>query len=243
MISHGFYRDTGVVLSAIPLGEADRIITLFTLNHGRIRVVAKGARKTKSRFGGRLNQFSVLDLQLYAGKTFDGISQTELIERFPVLSTDFVRFQAASSMAESIQRLTIERDRSVRLFMLVRAGLQALQAGVAPRRSALAVLARASSIQGAHPVLSNCAECGDEKPKAISFRAGGAVCELHSESDDSRYDPDIIGQWRMLLDPSIDFAGLSGLEPSRELESLVVGFATWHFESQFRSFRRIAETS
>ncbi|MGI8592269.1 MAG: DNA repair protein RecO, partial [Nakamurella sp.] len=69
------YRDSGVVLRVTKLGEADRIVTLLTRREGRVRAVAKGVRRTKSRFGGRLEPFSHIDLQLYAGRNLDIVTQ------------------------------------------------------------------------------------------------------------------------------------------------------------------------
>ena len=76
------YRDQAIVLRTQKLGEADRIITLFTKEHGRLRAVAKGVRRTKSKFGARLEPTSYVDLQLYSGKTFDIVTQAEGIENF-----------------------------------------------------------------------------------------------------------------------------------------------------------------
>ena len=71
------YRDEAVVLRTHTLGEADRIITLLTKEHGRIRAVAKGIRRTKSRFGARLEPFMVVDVQCYEGRNLDTVTQAE----------------------------------------------------------------------------------------------------------------------------------------------------------------------
>ncbi|MSW98555.1 MAG: DNA repair protein RecO, partial [Actinobacteria bacterium] len=76
------YRDQAIVLRTQKLGEADRIITLFTKEHGRLRAVAKGVRRTKSRWGARLEPASLVDLQLYQGKNLDTVTQAEGIENF-----------------------------------------------------------------------------------------------------------------------------------------------------------------
>jgi DNA repair protein RecO (recombination protein O) len=84
------YRDNAVVIRTQKLGEADRIVTLFSREHGRIRAVAKGVRRTKSKFGARLEPGSYVDIQLYTGKTFDVVTQVESIENFgDALSSDF----------------------------------------------------------------------------------------------------------------------------------------------------------
>ena len=84
------YRDSAVVLRVTKLGEADRIVTLLTRREGRVRAVAKGVRRTKSRFGGRLEPFSHVDLQLYAGRNLDIVTQAETLDPFgPVLAADY----------------------------------------------------------------------------------------------------------------------------------------------------------
>ena len=76
------YRDSAVVLRVTKLGEADRIVTLLTRREGRVRAVAKGVRRTKSKFGGRLEPFSHVDLQLYAGRNLDIVTQAETLDPF-----------------------------------------------------------------------------------------------------------------------------------------------------------------
>ena len=73
------YRDEGVVLRTTKLGEADRIVTLLTRSHGKIRAVAKGVRRVKSRFGGRLEPFMRVDVLIATGRTLDVVSQAESI--------------------------------------------------------------------------------------------------------------------------------------------------------------------
>ena len=74
------YRDEAVVLRTHKLGEADRIITLLTRQHGRVRAVAKGVRRTTSRFGSRLEPFTHVDLQLAEGRNLDIVTQAETID-------------------------------------------------------------------------------------------------------------------------------------------------------------------
>ena len=76
----GLYRDEGVVLRTIKLGEADRIVTIFTQGHGKIRAVAKGIRKTTSKFGARLEPTTRVALQCYKGRDLDIVTQAETLE-------------------------------------------------------------------------------------------------------------------------------------------------------------------
>ena len=101
------YRDIAIVLRTQKLGEADRIITLFTKEHGRIKAVAKGVRKTKSRFGARLEPASYVDLQLYTGRTFDTITQAVSIENYgDVLSSDYQSWTVTNAILEAAERFT-----------------------------------------------------------------------------------------------------------------------------------------
>ena len=122
------YRDQAIVLRTQKLGEADRIITLFTKEHGRIKAVAKGVRRTKSRFGARLEPASYVDLQLYTGRTFDTITQVVSIENYgDVLSSDYQSWTVASAILEAAERFTqAEHEPALQQFILVSGSLKAL---------------------------------------------------------------------------------------------------------------------
>src|SRR5205085_6076242 len=95
------YRDTGVVLRVQKLGEADRIITLLTRRHGKVRAVAKGVRRTTSRFGARLEPFGHVDVQFYTGRTLDVITQVQTLDAFGIgLVGDYPRYTAACAVLE-----------------------------------------------------------------------------------------------------------------------------------------------
>jgi DNA repair protein RecO (recombination protein O) len=92
--------DQGIVLRSYPFGEADRVVVLLSPNRGKIRTVAKGVRKTKSRFGGRLEPFTHVDLVVYEGRNLDTITQVSVIEAFPWVRSDLDRVMAAGTMVE-----------------------------------------------------------------------------------------------------------------------------------------------
>src|SRR3954468_16625089 len=96
----GLYRDSGVVLRTIKLGEADRIVTFVTRSHGKVRAVAKGVRKTKSRFGGRLDPITHVSLLFYEGRELDIVNQAETIDHFRAIRDDLDRLGRATSMLE-----------------------------------------------------------------------------------------------------------------------------------------------
>ena len=122
-------RDQGIVLRGYPFGEADRIVVLISPNHGLVRAVAKGVRRTKSRFGGRLEPLTHVDLVLYQGRSLATITQVSVIEPFPRLRRDLDAVLVAGSMAEAIGKVIVEGEPSHRLFLLLQRGLQALERG------------------------------------------------------------------------------------------------------------------
>ena len=132
------YRDDAVVLRVHKLGEADRIVTLLTRRHGRVRAVGKGVRRTTSRFGARLEPGSHLDVQLYSRlpegqaapggrRGLDVVQQTESRDPFGAqLAGDYARWTAASAILETAERLTEEGEPALRLYLLVVGALRAL---------------------------------------------------------------------------------------------------------------------
>src|ERR1700677_2014680 len=128
------YRDDGVVLRTHKLGEADRIITLLTRQNGRVRAVAKGVRRTKSRFGARLEPFTHVDVLIYPGRSLDTITQAEVIRAYGrPLAPDSPRYTAATARLDTAERLTpMEKDPAIRQFLLLIGGLRALGEALEP---------------------------------------------------------------------------------------------------------------
>jgi DNA repair protein RecO (recombination protein O) len=128
------YRDDGVVLRTQKLGEADRIITLLTRHNGRVRAVAKGVRRTKSRFGARLEPFTHVDVMIHPGRSLDVITQAEVIRAYGTpLVRDYPKYTAGSAMLETAERFTpVEKEPAIRQFLLLIGGLRALGDSVEP---------------------------------------------------------------------------------------------------------------
>jgi DNA repair protein RecO (recombination protein O) len=122
------YRDDGVVLRTQKLGEADRIVTLLTRQNGRVRAVAKGVRRTKSRFGARLEPFTHVDVLIHPGRSLDVITQAEVIRPYGApLAGDYPRYTAGTAMLETAERFTpMEKEPALRQFLLLIGGLRAL---------------------------------------------------------------------------------------------------------------------
>ncbi len=173
----GLYRDEAVVLRTWKLGEADRIVSLHTLGNGKVRGVAKGVRRTRSKFGARMEPACHVAVQLYRGRgDLDTVTQAETIDRFTTLRSDPERFARASAMLEAVDQLAPETggdpDRHV---MLVRAlaTLDRIDSGLVVAGFFLKLLA----LEGVQPELDSCVGCGAAGPLvAIDVDSGGVLC-------------------------------------------------------------------
>jgi DNA repair protein RecO (recombination protein O) len=172
-------HDQGIVLRSYPFGEADRVVVLLSPNSGKIRTVAKGIRKTKSRFGGRLEPFTHVDLVLYEGRNLDTITQVAVIEPFPRLRASLDAVVAAGTMVEAADAVAQEEESSMRLFLLLHRGLRALEAGQIGADLITSYLLKLADVVGVAPSLLVCASCGRvDDLHRFSFGGGGALCDL-----------------------------------------------------------------
>ena len=148
------YRDEAVVLRTHKLGEADRIVTMLSRRHGKIRAVAKGVRRTGSRFGARLEPFMVIDGQFYIGRTLDIVQQAESAGSYGAdIVDDYPRYTAANAMVEAADRLT-EHEAGLQHYLLLVGALRSLsRAEHAPGMTLDSYLLRALSIAGWAPSL------------------------------------------------------------------------------------------
>jgi len=115
----GLYRDEGVVLRTIKLGEADRIVTVLTQGHGKVRAVAKGVRKTSSRFGARLEPMSRVALQCYRGRELDIVTQAETLEANRVLREEYGLLTHAIPMLEAVDQVAQEHEPNPALYRML----------------------------------------------------------------------------------------------------------------------------
>lgn len=174
----GFRHDQGIVLRTYPFGEADRIVVLLSPNRGKVRAVAKGVRKTKSRFGGRLEPFTQVDLVLYEGRDLDTITQVEVIEAFPRMRGDLDRVLAAGAMVELIDALAQENESSVRAFLLLQRSLRVLEGAAFHPDLLTSFLLKAADVAGLAVALEGCAGCGTRAGlHRFAFAAGGVLCD------------------------------------------------------------------
>jgi DNA repair protein RecO (recombination protein O) len=241
------YRDEAVVLRTHKLGEADRIITMLSRHRGKIRGVAKGVRRTTSKFGARLEPFSHIDLQLAVGRTLDVITQVESLDAFgEPLTDDYPAYTAGQVMLETADRLVVEESEpALQQYLLLVGALRALNQGTSDGRRPPTLildsyLLRAVAVAGYAPSFSDCARCGTAGPhRAFSPALGGAVCERCRPSGAARPAPETLtllgalleGRWsdtRQVLD-----------RVAREASGMTAAFVAWHLDRNLRSIAHV----
>lgn len=170
------YRAQGVVLRTVKLGEADRIVTICTKERGKVRAVAKGVRKTKSRFGGRLEPVSHVAIQCYEGRELDTVTQVESIDAFRNIREDLDRLRQAVAMLEAVDNIVQEGEANPRLYQMLTGALRSLDSN----GSGLIVASffwKLLALEGVQPLLDACASCGAEEGLvAFDLGEGGVLC-------------------------------------------------------------------
>ena len=172
------YRDHGVVLRTYKLGEADRIIVFATEHNGKVRAVAKGVRKTRSKFGSRLEPMSHVALQLYQGRELDIVTQAETVDHFRAVREDLDRFGRASAMLEAVDQMAMEREENPRLYQMLLGALRSLAAHDSPLVVA-GFYWKLLAQEGFRPELDVCVSCGEEADLvAFDLEEGGTLCRV-----------------------------------------------------------------
>jgi DNA repair protein RecO (recombination protein O) len=233
------YRDEGIVLRTSPLAEADRIITVLTRRNGRVRAVAKGVRRTSSRFGARLEPGTWVDLQLHQGRSLDTVTQADILGPYgPRIASDYPRHTAAAVMLETAERLTAEeRQPALRLFLLLVGGLRTLAAGGRPPSLVLdAFVLRSLAVSGYAMALDCCAGCGEpgEHP-SLSVPAGGVVCPQCRPHGAASVSPPAVRLLSDLLGGDWEGALACPERVRREAGGVVAAYLQWHLERGLRT--------
>ena len=235
----GLYRDEAVVIRTSRLGEADRIITLLTREHGRIRAVAKGVRRTKSKFGARLEPASTIDIQLHTGKTFDIITEAVSRENFgDELSADYQKWTIASAILEAAERFTLnEQEPSKQQYLLVVGALRSLARDEHPPSLILdAFLLRSLAVGGYAPSLESCFRCERTGPhRFFSLAGGGSVCVDCRPSGSATVSAEALHLMGALLAGAWSDADESELKVQREASGVVAAYLQFHLERSLRS--------
>lgn len=237
------FRDEAVVLRTQKLGEADRIITLLTRESGRVRAVAKGVRRTSSRFGARLEPFMLVDIQLWQGRSLDIVNQVDTLAPYgKQIATDYGRYTAGTVMLETAERLTEnEREPATQQFLLLVGALRTLAEGSHDPNLVLdAFLLRSLSVAGWAPSFHDCARCGQQGPHgAFALAMGGAVCRQCRPPGAAAPAPQTSLLLAALLTGDWAVADESTPRHRREGSGLVAAYLQWHLERGVRSLRHV----
>ena len=238
-----YYRDEAIVLRTQKLGEADRIITLLTRSHGRVRAVAKGVRRTTSRFGSRLEPFSHVDLQLAEGRSLDVVTQAETLDAFGAgMGGDYSAYTAGTVMLETAERLVVEdKEPAVQQYLLLVGALRAICDTGRPVAQVLdSYLLRSLAVSGYAPSFEACARCGLEGPHvAFNPSAGGMLCADCRLPGSARPATETVRALGALLAGEWDVVLATEERHLREASGLVAAYLQWHLERGLKSFSHL----
>lgn len=233
------YRDEAIVLRTQKLGEADRIVTLLTRRCGRIRAVAKGVRRTRSKFGSRLEPFNRIDAQFATGRSLDVVTQVETLDLHGAdIAPHYDRYTAGTAVLESVERLTAEeREPALRLYLLLAGALRALASGRHPSGLVLdAFLVRALDLSGYAPAFGGCAQCGASGPhRYFAPATGGSVCRDCRPPGAAGASPAALELLSALRGGDWAAAEAAPAGIRREGAGLVAAYLHWHLERALRS--------
>jgi DNA repair protein RecO (recombination protein O) len=228
------YNDRGIVLRTHKLGEADRIVTLLTRDHGKVRAVAKGVRKTKSRFGARLEPPCHVDLLLYEGRELDIVTQAETVDMFGALRDDFDLLARALSMLEAADHVALEREPNPQLYGMLANALRTLASRDAPL-VVPAFFLKLLALEGYRPQVEVCVVCGtDDTLVSWSIDEGGLRCGAHRQG--SAMSPEAVTVLQQILGGQLGTALNEPLSPvTAEIDHLAVKALEHHLERRLRS--------
>ena len=177
------YTTDAIILKRFNLGEADRVLTILTRDRGRVAAIGRGIRRTKSRLGGHLELFSMTNLTLSEGRTFDSISSADLQEPHTGLSTIVERVNAAHYVAEAVLKLTVEAQEVDRLFELVAATFAALARSTTTAGILAGFQLKLLTLLGHQPLLEQCVHCREK------FQTPNSKLQISSEAPKNQNKP------------------------------------------------------
>jgi DNA repair protein RecO (recombination protein O) len=235
------YRDEAVVLRTHKLGEADRIVTMLTRQHGKVRAVAKGVRRTASKFGARLEPFMVADVQLYEGRSLDIITQAESVGSYGAeITADYGSYTAASAMVETADKLT-ESEPSLQQYLLLVGALRSLARREHGASLTLdSYLLRALSIAGWSPSFSDCSVTGAPGPhSAFVVQLGGVVSDAVAPPGAPRLDPQTLLLLSSLLTGDWAAADEADERTRSQASGVVAAYTQFHLDRGLRSLEHV----
>lgn len=235
------YTATGLVLHRINLGETDKILTLYTREHGKLAAVAKGARRAGSRLSGATELFTDSKFLLATGKSLDIVTQCEIRDSFPTLRNDLERLARATYLCELLDRMTQERDplQSTELHDLTLAALSLLQRANGYLDGIVhAYELRLLAALGYAPILDRCVRCGEpleRRPIGFSPSLGGTLCaaDRYRAEDSLALSSEAVALLPMLQNAEPE--SLLTLQPSPKAAAEVARSLRWYV--RFRAER------
>ena len=235
------YRDEAVVLRTHKLGEADRIVTMLSRNNGQIRGVAKGVRRTSSKFGSRLEPFMLVDVQLYEGKNLDTISQVETLAAYgKEIVDDYAAYTAATAMLETAEKIT-STEVATQQFILLVGALRAL----ANREHAVGLildsyLLRSLALAGWAPNFDACTTCSKPGPhQAFQLQLGGVLCETCKPAGAVVLETEASVLLGALLAGDWEFSDKSSERARSAASGVVAAYTQWHMERGLKSLQHV----
>jgi len=224
------YKEEAIVLRAYDLGEADRILSLITAGRGLRRAVAKGIKRTRSKFGGRLEPFTRLHAVLHEGRNLDTVVQAEIVRSHAPLRADFAKFLFGEAMLEMIEKSLHEDQNIPRLFDALCVTLDILEGDVEDPALLLAAFElKVCALIGYHPRLDRCLHCGrkiEGERVCMDLCGGGIACDSCSSSLESRLavSPENLSLMRSLLNEDMATIAKRGESHRASRDALVTAF-------------------
>ena len=228
-MSGELYRDVGVVLRTYKLRESDRIVVIMTAENGKVRAVAKGVRKTKSKFGARLEPMSHVRLLLYRGRELDIVSQAESVESLAPLLSSLDRASQGIAAIEAVDQLALERQPNLRLYQMAVGVLRTIAERPAPL-NVPAFYWKLLAAEGLEPQLAVCSRCGEAEPAAqlvaFDLDEGGVLCRACRSG--TAISPAALGIMRDVLGGRLNAALALGESPATHEVALLATRALEH---------------
>ena len=224
------------MLRSYPFGEADRVVVLLSPERGKLRTVARGVRKVRSRLRGRLEPFCRVELVLYRGRDLDLITSVTVVAAHPELRSDLDRLLGASMMVNAVDGVAQPEQRSALLFDLLAESLEVLSRAEDIPGLTTAFLLRLAEVVGVAPALEWCASCGGTDGLArFNFVGGGVTCERCHTQGSVRLVGGVTQHLRELARADLGDLPLTTVDLSRQAMSVVCRFLEVHLDRSFRS--------
>ena len=235
------YKTKGIVLKRMNFGEADRILTIITERFGKIKAIARGVRKGKSKLAGHLEPFMLIDMQLHEGKTFYTVTGAVIELEFPLIHSELKKTSQAFYLAELVDKFLPDHQKSDEIFNLLAKALEYLDAD---EKNLLLRIFELKIIEasGFHPELYSCVYCKEKLTPSDNFWdavEGGVVCASCQEKTHhgKRISNDLIKLFRLI--EQSDFSVIERLNINRtlklEAESILSGYIESILEREIKS--------